>query len=178
MIPAIVAALLQQGLGLLGNAVLAKGKDIIEEKLGVSLEDKISTPEGLLELKKLEFSHQAFLVTAAQEDKRINIARDAQADANTASAREMNEKVQESINASWLAKNASYVIDFFIVASTTLLVTLLFWKIIPDDNQNLAYLALGSMLTMCGQILNFHRGSTSRSANKDVTIQALSKGAR
>ena len=178
MIPAIVATLIQQGLSLLGNAVLAKGQDVIEQKLGISLDKEIATPEGLIELKKLEFQHQEFLITAAQEDKRIDIARETQADANTANARGMNEKIQDSPNASWLAKNASYCIDFFVVASTTLLVGLLFWKIIPDDNQNLAYLALGSMLTMCGQILNFHRGSSARSATKDVTIQALSKGAK
>ena len=37
MIPALVAPLLAQGLNLLGNAVLSKGKDVIEQKFGISL---------------------------------------------------------------------------------------------------------------------------------------------
>jgi hypothetical protein len=36
MIP-IVAALVQQGLGMLANAVMAKGQDVVEQKLGVKL---------------------------------------------------------------------------------------------------------------------------------------------
>jgi len=65
--PALLAALFQSGLGLIGNAVLAKGKDVIEQKLGIDLSESVKTEAGLLELKRLEFSHQEFLITAAQK---------------------------------------------------------------------------------------------------------------
>ena len=37
-IPALLAPLLAQGLSLIGNAVMAKGKDWVEEKTGVRLD--------------------------------------------------------------------------------------------------------------------------------------------
>ena len=37
----LIAALLQNGLGLLGIAVLAKGKEWVEEKTGLDLEQAI-----------------------------------------------------------------------------------------------------------------------------------------
>src|SRR3972149_5518276 len=67
IMPALLAALFQSGLGLIGNAVLAKGKDVIEQKLGIDLSESVKTEAGLLELKRLEFSHQEFLITAAQK---------------------------------------------------------------------------------------------------------------
>lgn len=165
--PPFLAALFAQGFSLLGNAVLAKGKDVIEKELGVDLEESIQTEEGLLELKKLEFSHQEFLVNAAQREAEMSFA-------DTKDARAMNAAIQEAANASSLAKNAAYYIDFGIIAATFVLTWVVLFKEIPVDNANLIYLALGSFLTMCGTILNFHRGSSKSSQNAQETIKAIS----
>jgi len=63
--PLLAAALLEKGLGLLGNAVLAKGKDVIEEKLGIDLESATQTPEGLQKLRQLEIDHEQYLLDHA-----------------------------------------------------------------------------------------------------------------
>ena len=57
MIP-IAAALLSQGMSILGNAVLAQGQEAVERKLGVQLH--LTPPE---ELKKLEAAHEEFLLS-------------------------------------------------------------------------------------------------------------------
>lgn len=165
--PPFLAALFAQGFSLLGNAVLAKGKDVIEKELGVDLEESVQTEEGLLELKKLEFSHQEFLVNAAQREAEMSFA-------DTKDARAMNAAIQEAVNASSLAKNAAYYIDFGIIAATFVLTWVVLFKEIPPDNANLIYLALGSFLTMCGTILNFHRGSSKSSQNAQDTIRQIS----
>jgi hypothetical protein len=175
MIPVLVAALLEKGFSLLGNAVLAKGKDVIEDKLGISLEDSVKTEEGMIKLKQLEMDHEQFLIAAAQKKAETELEYVKEDNKNIASARDMNAKVQESVNASRLAKNAAYILDFIIVMSTIGLVVMLFLKAIPEDNQNLAYMAVGSLLTMCGQILNFHRGSTALSKGKDTAIEQLTQ---
>jgi hypothetical protein len=72
MIP-IVATLLAQGLGILGNAVLAKGKDVIEEKLGVDIESAIQTPDGLLKLKQLEVDNEQFLLDHALKKAELEL---------------------------------------------------------------------------------------------------------
>ena len=86
--------------------------------------------------------------------------------ANTASARDMNVKVQESANASWLAKNTAYALDIGIVSSTIFLAWFAFIKGVPEQNKELVYMALGSLITMCGTVVNFHRGRSQGSKDK------------
>ena len=93
--------------------------------------------------------------------------------ANTDSARDMNAKVQESTNASWLAKNTAYALDIGIVSATIFLAWFAFIKGVPDANKELVYMALGSLITMCGTVLNFHRGSSQGSKDKGSEIQKL-----
>jgi hypothetical protein len=93
--------------------------------------------------------------------------------ANTDSARDMNAKVQESANASWLAKNTAYALDIGIVSATIFLAWFAFMKGVPDANKELVYMALGSLITMSGTILNFHRGSSQGSKDKGADIQKL-----
>lgn len=66
MVPAIVAALLESGLGILGNAVLAKGKEVVEDKLGVKLPSGTEplTPDQVVALKQAETSHEEWLIEA------------------------------------------------------------------------------------------------------------------
>jgi len=93
--------------------------------------------------------------------------------ANTDSARDMNAKVQESTNASWLAKNTAYALDIGIVAATIFLAWFAFIKGVPEANKELVYMALGSLITMSGTVLNFHRGSSQGSKDKGADLQKL-----
>jgi hypothetical protein len=93
--------------------------------------------------------------------------------ANTDSARDMNAKVQESVNASWLAKNTAYALDVGIVSATIFLAWFAFIKGVPEANKELVYMALGSLITMSGTILNFHRGSSQGSKDKGADLLNL-----
>lgn len=93
--------------------------------------------------------------------------------ANTDSARDMNAKIQESAVASFLAKNAAYVIDIMIVGGALLMTFVVFFKGVPDANKALAYTALGSLWTLAGTVLNFHRGSSQGSKDKADEIKKL-----
>lgn len=93
--------------------------------------------------------------------------------ANTDSARKMNAEIQNSASASWLAKNIAYVIDCVIVVATLFLSWFAFIKGVPPENKELVYMALGSLITMCGTVLNFHRGSSQGSKDKASEIDKL-----
>ena len=108
------------------------------------------------------------LAQMANETKRVELE-----NANTDSARDMNAKIQESAAASWLAKNTAYALDIGIVAATIFLAWFAFMKGVPDANKELVYMALGSLITMSGTILNFHRGSSQGSKDKGSEIQKL-----
>jgi hypothetical protein len=179
--PPFVLSLLSQGLGLLGNAVLSKGKDVIEEKLGINIEQAMMSDEGKQKLLQLQNDHEEFLLTNATENRKIDLQQlalgveEKKIDVdNTKNARDSNTKIQESQYASFLAKNAAYIIDFVIVIATVLLITLMYFKGVPTENKEIAFTAVGALLTMCGTILNFHRGSSSGSKSANATIATLS----
>jgi len=94
---------------------------------------------------------------------------------NTSNARDMNSKIQESANAAWLAKNAAYILDFAIVSATILMTWIVFFKGVPTENKEIAYMAIGSLITMCGTVLNFHRGSSAGSKSKTEEIMRFAK---
>jgi len=72
MIPALLAPLLSQGLSLIGNAVLAKGKDWVEEKAGVKLDQPLSA-EDTLKLRQYEMDHEEELLRLRIEEKRLGL---------------------------------------------------------------------------------------------------------
>lgn len=170
----LISKLMENGLTLLGNAVMAKGKDVIETKLGVKLEDNLS-PEMVLQLKHLEIEHEEYLIEASLKQRDQELKQQALDNENTASARDMNAKIQMSSEAHVFAKLAPYILDFVIIIATLALAFLLFTRAIPTENKEIANIAFGALLAMCGTILNFHRGTSSQSRTKDDTILHLSK---
>ena len=71
MIP-IVAALLGKGLNLVANAVAAKGKDWVENKLGVELKPDM-TSEDYAKLKIAEMQHEEELLKIQLEDNKLDL---------------------------------------------------------------------------------------------------------
>jgi hypothetical protein len=72
MLPVFLAPLLQQGLSLIGNAVMAKGKEWVEEKSGVKLDQPLSA-EDTFKLKQFELEHEEELLRLRIEEKRLNL---------------------------------------------------------------------------------------------------------
>ena len=120
---------------------------------------------------------QLDLARMAQDGELAKMANDTKLvelmNANTDSARNMNAKVQESSSASWLAKNTAYALDIGIVTATIFLAWFAFIKGVPEANKELVYMALGSLITMSGTVLNFHRGSSQGSKDKGLDLQNM-----
>ena len=93
--------------------------------------------------------------------------------ANTADARNMNTQLQLAAGASWVAKNTGYILDYIIVLATMLMTYRLFGSGVPPENKELAYMAFGSLLTLCGTVVNFHRGSSKSSQDKTELMKGL-----
>lgn len=70
MLP-IVSFLVSNGLGLVANAILAKGKEAIEKKTGLDLSRASLTPEEMTKLKQFELEHEATLMQLRIEDNRL-----------------------------------------------------------------------------------------------------------
>lgn len=73
MIPivgALLTTLAENGLGLLASAIQAKGKQVVEEKLGVKISDNPS-PEEVVALRRLQFEHEERLIELGIEKARL-----------------------------------------------------------------------------------------------------------
>jgi hypothetical protein len=86
MIP-ILAALLQAGLPLIAGAIQTKGKDFIQEKLGVNLDDMLGSEAGRLQLKQLEVQHEEWLGNQVLELRKLDMQDTAAYLADAGSAR-------------------------------------------------------------------------------------------
>jgi hypothetical protein len=156
----VISSLLSNNLHKVAQAVVDKGLDYVEEKTGIKLEPDMST-EKIAELKLAVLKHEEF-----QEELHLR---------NTADARNMNARIQEAVSASLLSKNSAYILDFIVVGAAVLVSWLAFFQGVPAENKELVYMALGSLWTLTGTIINFHRGSSRSSQNKDDTISKLTK---
>ena len=109
MIP-IVASLLgtlaQNGLGLLSSAIQAKGKEVVENALGVKITDNPS-PEEVSKLRQLQYDHEERLIELGIEKARLE-----QAELQALLAAQANQENNVSdrwkadmASDSWLSKN-------------------------------------------------------------------------
>lgn len=105
-IPALIAPLLAQGLSLIGNAVMAKGKAWVEEKTGVKLDQPLSA-DDTLQLRQYEMDHEEELLRLRIEEKKLGID-ELQAFASAAKNEDNNVTdrwTSDMASDSWLSKN-------------------------------------------------------------------------
>ena len=170
MIPLILAPLLSQlaasGLSLLGSAVLNKGKDFVEEKLGVNLDNALQTEEGKFKLLQLQTDNEQMLLDAAIANRKIDLDY-YEADAKDRdSARDMNTRVNESQYASWLTKNIVPMLAIIVVVGGGSMIAFA-----PEADVRLGVTGIVTL------VLGFYFGSSSSSKTKDATIENMSQGA-
>jgi hypothetical protein len=109
MVP-IVASLLgtlaQNGLGLLSSAIQAKGKQVVEQTLGVKISDN-PTPQEVENLRQLQYDHEERLLELGIEKAKIE---QQELEALLAAQANQENNVSERWKAdmasdSWLSKN-------------------------------------------------------------------------
>jgi hypothetical protein len=109
MIP-IVASLLgtlaENGLGLLSSAIQAKGKQVVENTLGVKIPDA-PTPEDVSKLRQLQFEHEERLIELGIEKAKMELAElQLFADAAKNDADNITDRWKADMGSdSWLSKN-------------------------------------------------------------------------
>ncbi len=165
MAPAIallLKSLASSGLGLIGNAVLAKGKDYVEDKLGVDLEQSMGTEQGRIRLQEIQAEREEDLHAFVLAKRDQELKAEAQAYADTASARDMNTRINESANAGWLPKNIAAVLALIVTVGGGVIL----WTTQEADVRT----ATVGLMT---RVLGFYFGSSRGSQLKDETIAAL-----
>ncbi len=166
MLP-IVGALLSEGLNVLGNAVLAKGKEFVEEKTGIKLEQNMSE-ETVLKLKQYELENEVELQKLQLENNKLDLELYKVEAQDRDSARKRETDINNSQYATWLAKNASslnglaVMIAFFFFAFLSVFD---FGIAVRETAFNTVFMAVYGMATLYGGYL---WGASK--AQKDISI--------
>ena len=106
IIGALLGTLAENGLGLLSSAIQAKGKEVVENTLGVKIPDN-PTPEDVGNLRQLQFEHEERLLELGIEKAKMELeelkvlATAAQNDADNITDRWQADMSSDS----WLSKN-------------------------------------------------------------------------
>ena len=106
IIASLLGSLAQNGLGLLSSAIQAKGKEVVENTLGVKIPDN-PTAEDVSKLRELQFAHEEKLLELGIEKAKMELAeldllaKAAQNDADNITDRWQADMVSDS----WLSKN-------------------------------------------------------------------------
>lgn len=167
-IPALLAPLLQQGLGLIGNAVMAKGKEWVEEKAGVKLDQPLSA-EDVSKLRQFEMEHQEELLRLRIEEKRVGIEELQAYMADTKDARNMQVEALKSDDP-FVRRFIYYFAIFWSLASASYIGFITFGDI-PERNVRFADTILGFVLgTLIATIVQFFYGSSKGSQEKTAAL--------
>lgn len=171
MLP-LVATLMSSGLTLLGNAVMSKGKDFVEEKLGVNIESMVGSEEGRIKLKQLESDNEEDLRQFTLAKREQELRSDAMYLQDTQSARNM--QVEALKQSDVFSKRFLYFFSIGWSLATAVYIACITFAPIPPGNVRFADTILGFLLgTILATMFNFFYGTSKSSSNKDEVIKGI-----
>jgi len=146
--------------GLKGLADSAK--DIIQQ-VG---ENKIAPLEAQLKIDSEINRHAEAMEASAVKEMELQLA-------DTKSARDSNATIQQSENSSWLAKNVGYIIDLLLLIAFLVMLSMIFFHTVPEENHELFYVGFGTLGGYLGTSINFHRGTSQGSHEKQKMLDRM-----
>lgn len=171
----LVASLLKFGFSVLAPVVAAKGKEVVEEKLGVDLDKMLGTEEGRIQLRRMEMENEQFFAAMAErsEIRDLDYFKSEVADKDSARKRDMEFLKAGLVN--WRA-NIMFVIAVCVICWLVWII----WKSVELNEyvKGIFTLVLGRFLGYLDNIYNFEFGTTRASRQKDTTIEKLSEGSK
>jgi hypothetical protein len=106
IIGALLGTLAESGLGLLSSAIQAKGKEVVENTLGIKIPDN-PTPADVEKLRQLQYDHEERLLELGIEKAKMELA-ELQLFADAAKNEDNNVSNRwdaDMASDSWLSKN-------------------------------------------------------------------------
>ena len=180
MIPAALAAiltpLLGNGLNLVANAVMAKGKDFVEKKLGVTLKPDMS-PEDLVKVQIAQMEHEEELLKLRLEEDKLDLAELELRLKDTDSARDREVQVSTSDKAPLLNKIVTPVLALSILLLTFVLFGVVMFNDTPIEasRKDILIYILGVLSAIASQIVSYYFGSSAGSKEKTEALKGAMK---
>ena len=173
---AILKPLLANGLNLVANAVLAKGKQVVEDKLGVELKPDMSAEE-IIKLKAAEMEHEEELLKLRIEESKLDLAEFELRLKDTDSARDREVQISTSDKAPLLNKIVTPVLALTLLTLTFILFGVVMFDNSPVDasRKDILIYVLGVLSAVTTQIISYYFGSSAGSKAKDETLKQVLK---
>lgn len=180
MIPAallpIIQPLLSNGLNLVANAVMAKGKKVVEEKLGVELKPDMS-PEEIIALKTAEMEHEEELLKLKLEENKLGLQELELRLKDTDSARDREVQIATSDKAPLLNKIVTPVLALGLLTLTFILFGIVMFDNTPVESsrKDILIYILGVLSAISTQIVSYYFGSSQGSKEKTEQLKEALK---
>jgi len=175
MVP-IVTALLGKGLNLVANAVMAKGKDWVQDKLGVELKPDM-TSEDYTKLKIAEIQHEEELLRIKLEDNKLDLQELDLRLKDTSDARKREADIAVSEKAPLLNKIVTPVLALGVTALTFILFGILMFDSSPVEpsRKDILVYVLGALTAISTQVISYYFGSSIGSKEKSAQLEKVMK---
>ena len=180
MIPAallpIIQPLLSNGLNLVANAVMAKGKKVVEEKLGVELKPDMS-PEDLAKIQIAQMEHEEELLKLRLEEDKLDFAELQARLKDTNDAREREVQIANSDKAPLINKIVTPVLALSILLLTFVLFGVVMFDGSPVEasRKDILIYVLGVLSAIASQIVSYYFGSSQSSKDKTDALKEAIK---
>lgn len=171
-VPAILAPLLAGGLNLVANAVQAKGKQWVEQKLGVELKPDMSS-EDLAKVQIAQMEHEEELMRLRIEENKLDLAEFEVRVKDTDSARRRETEIATSDKAPLINKVVTPVLAIGLLGVTFALFGVVLFQATPVDpsRKDILIYILGVLSAVATQIVSYYFGSSAGSKAKDDAIK-------
>jgi hypothetical protein len=175
-IQAILTPLLGNGLNLVANAVMAKGKDYVEKKLGVELKPDMSS-EDLAKVQIAQMEHEEELLRLRIEEDKLDLAEFELRLKDTDSAREREVQISTSDKAPLLNKIVTPVLALSILLLTFVLFGVVMFNDTPVEasRKDILIYILGVLSAIASQIVSYYFGSSAGSKDKTDALKEAIK---
>ena len=175
-IQAILTPLLGNGLNLVANAVMAKGKDYVEKKLGVELKPDMS-PEDLAKIQIAQMEHEEELLKLRLEEDKLDLAELQARLKDTNDAREREVQIANSDKAPLINKIVTPVLALSILLLTFILFGVVMFDGSPVEasRKDILIYVLGVLSAIASQIVSYYFGSSQSSKDKTDALKEAIK---
>lgn len=172
----IIQSLLSNGLGLVANAVMAKGQAWVEGKTGVKLQPNMP-PEEVAQLQMAQMEHEEELMRLKIEDNKLDLEELGMRLKDVGSARDRETAIATSKDAPLLNKIVTPLL-----ALSLLFITFILFGVVMFDNspvessrKDILIYILGVLSAISTQIVSYYFGSSQGSKDKSEALEKALK---
>jgi len=172
----LIQSLLSNGLGLVANAVMAKGQQFVEDKLGVKLAPNM-TPEQVAELKIKEMEHEEELMRLRLEEGKLGLEELGIRIKDVGSARDREVQIATNKDAPLLNKIVTPLLALSLLLITFVLFGVVMFQSDPVDSsrKDILIYILGVLSAISTQIVSYYFGSSQGSKDKSEALEKAIK---